>query len=149
VRHGGSTFTVWDVGGQDKLRPLWRSYTRCADGIIFVVDSCKEDRLEEAKLELLKFCRATKGAAAPLLILANKQDLPAALDAAKLEVALGLKDLGPGASWHLQATCAVTGDGLEEGMRALHDMIVRRRKASKNGQPSKARKLQRSHSHVY
>jgi len=152
VRHGGSTFCVWDVGGQDKLRPLWRSYTRCADGIIFVVDSCKEDRLEEAKLELMKFCRANgKQAAVPLLVLANKQDLPAALDAAKLETALGLKELGPATAWHLQPTCAVTGDGLEEGMRALHDMIVRRRKASKSGSSSgqaKARKLQRSHSHV-
>ena len=35
------------------MRPLWRSYTRCTDGIIFVIDSTKEDRMEEAKLELL------------------------------------------------------------------------------------------------
>ena len=27
------TFLVWDVGGQEKLRPLWRSYTRCVHGI--------------------------------------------------------------------------------------------------------------------
>merc|ERR1719376_397169 len=52
IRFNGSSFMVWDVGGQDKLRPLWRSYTRCTDGIIFVVDSCKHDRFEEAKLEL-------------------------------------------------------------------------------------------------
>lgn len=24
----GVSFLVWDVGGQEKLRPLWRSYTR-------------------------------------------------------------------------------------------------------------------------
>lgn len=24
----GAQFLVWDVGGQEKLRPLWRSYTR-------------------------------------------------------------------------------------------------------------------------
>lgn len=24
----GVQFLVWDVGGQEKLRPLWRSYTR-------------------------------------------------------------------------------------------------------------------------
>ena len=77
----GSSFTVWDVGGQDKLRPLWRSYTRCTDGIIFVVDSTKEERLEEAKLELQKICKSTVGSAAgvrnknsiPVLVLANMQ----------------------------------------------------------------------------
>ena len=82
VRLNGSTFTVWDVGGQDKLRPLWRSYTRCTDGIIFVVDSTKEERLEEAKLELQKICKSTvTGTAAgarnknsiPVLVLANMQ----------------------------------------------------------------------------
>ena len=83
VRLNGSTFTVWDVGGQDKLRPLWRSYTRCTDGIIFVVDSTKEERLEEAKLELQKICKSTVGSASaagvrnknsiPVLVLANMQ----------------------------------------------------------------------------
>lgn len=48
------SFIIWDIGGQDKLRPLWRSYTRCTDGIIFVVDSVEEEKLEEAKIELLK-----------------------------------------------------------------------------------------------
>ena len=101
---------MWDVGGQDKLRPLWRSYTRCTDGIIFVVDSTKADRLEEAKLELLKICKNTqKQSQIPLLILANKQDLPVAIDADKIEVLLGLRELGPQVAWHLQPTCAVTG----------------------------------------
>lgn len=27
-RARGQTFLVWDVGGQEKLRPLWKSYTR-------------------------------------------------------------------------------------------------------------------------
>ena len=52
-RINGTSYTVWDVGGQDKLQPLWRSYTCCTDGIIFVIDSTKEDRMEEAKLEWL------------------------------------------------------------------------------------------------
>lgn len=43
-----------DVGGQEKLRPLWRSYTRCTDGIIFVIDSVDLERMEEAKMELMR-----------------------------------------------------------------------------------------------
>ena len=102
---------MWDVGGQDKLRPLWRSYTRCTDGIIFVVDSTRQERLEEAKLELLKICKTVhKQSQIPVLILANKQDLPVALDVEQLETMLGLKELGPTVPWHLQPTCAVTGN---------------------------------------
>ncbi|XP_076545338.1 ADP ribosylation factor-like 4 isoform X2 [Osmia lignaria lignaria] len=73
----GVNFLVWDVGGQEKLRPLWKSYTRCTDGIIFVVDSCDAERLEEAKMELTRTARSPDNAGVPILILANKQDLPA------------------------------------------------------------------------
>merc|ERR1711997_287049 len=38
VEYKNINFTVWDVGGQDRIRPLWRHYYRDADGIIFVVD---------------------------------------------------------------------------------------------------------------
>ena len=161
-RINGSAYAVWDVGGQEKLRPLWRSYTRCTDGIIFVVDSTKEDRLEEAKLELLKICKSSnKAGQIPVLVFANKQDLPSALDETKLEAALGLKELGPGALWHLQPTCAVTGEGLDEGMEVLHSMILQKRRLRKGTStsglikpsstgttaPKTSRKVQRSHSH--
>ena len=32
-------FTVWDVGGQEKLRALWHHYFASAQALIFVVDS--------------------------------------------------------------------------------------------------------------
>ena len=144
IRFNGNTFMVWDVGGQDKLRPLWRSYTRCTDGIIFVVDSCRDDRLEEAKLELLNICKSSSSkrlastsnalqSPVPVLILANKQDLPSAMDVARIERCLGLKEqLGvKGKSWYLQPTCAVTGEGLEEGMAVLTDMINQRKSPPK------------------
>ena len=51
-RSAGLTFLVWDVSGQDKIRPLWRSYTRSTDGIIFVLDSADYRTLDEARLEL-------------------------------------------------------------------------------------------------
>lgn len=76
----GVNFLVWDVGGQEKLRPLWKSYTRCTDGIIFVVDSCDIERLEEAKMELTRTARSPDNAGVPILILANKQDLPGMTD---------------------------------------------------------------------
>ena len=79
----GVNFLVWDVGGQEKLRPLWKSYTRCTDGIIFVVDSCDTERLEEAKMELTRTARSPDNAGVPILILANKQDLPGIINIIK------------------------------------------------------------------
>lgn len=87
----GVNFLVWDVGGQEKLRPLWKSYTRCTDGIIFVVDSCDIERLEEAKMELTRTARSPDNAGVPILILANKQDLPGTIDIVKLIVNYTLK----------------------------------------------------------
>ena len=45
------SFTVWDVGGQDKIRPLWRHYFQNTQGLIFVVDSNDRERVAEASEE--------------------------------------------------------------------------------------------------
>ena len=45
-------FTIWDVGGQEKIRPLWKHYYQGVDALIFVVDSADRDRIEEAASEL-------------------------------------------------------------------------------------------------
>lgn len=37
LEHENANFTVWDVGGQDKLRRLWKHYFPHTHGIIFVV----------------------------------------------------------------------------------------------------------------
>ncbi|TMS35971.1 hypothetical protein L596_003249 [Steinernema carpocapsae] len=75
----GQGFSVWDVGGQEKLRPLWRSYIRHTDAVVFVIDSTDVDRFEEVHVELLNLMRmADLPKHVPILLLANKQDLPLA-----------------------------------------------------------------------
>lgn len=49
-----------------------------------------------------------------LLVFANKQDLPNAMNAAEITDKLGLHSLSR-RSWYIQATCATSGDGLYEG----------------------------------
>ena len=53
----GVSFMIWDVGGQDKVRPLWKSYTRNTDGIVFVVDSVDAERMEEAQSRITTDCK--------------------------------------------------------------------------------------------
>ncbi|XP_042689103.1 ADP-ribosylation factor 5 [Centrocercus urophasianus] len=54
VEYKNICFTVWDVGGQDKIRPLWRHYFQNTQGLIFVVDSNDRERVQESAEELQK-----------------------------------------------------------------------------------------------
>uniref|UniRef100_A0A3B4UR19 ADP-ribosylation factor 4-like n=1 Tax=Seriola dumerili TaxID=41447 RepID=A0A3B4UR19_SERDU len=91
VEYKNISFTVWDVGGQDKIRPLWRHY--------FQNTQLLEDELKDAVL----------------LVFANKQDLPNALSVSELTDKLGLHALR-NKTWHIESTCATQGTGLYEGL---------------------------------
>jgi ADP-ribosylation factor protein 1 len=79
VEYKNIQFTVWDVGGQDKIRPLWRHYFQNTQGIIFVVDSNDRDRVVEAREELQRMLNEDELRDAILLVFANKQDLPVSI----------------------------------------------------------------------
>lgn len=51
VQYKNIVFTVWDVGGQEKLRPLWRHYFNNTDALIYVVDCCDRERIGRAASE--------------------------------------------------------------------------------------------------
>merc|ERR1711950_40900 len=115
VEYKNLSFTVWDVGGQDKIRPLWRHYYQGTNGLIYVVDSNDRDRIEDAREELNKMLNEDEMRDAVLLVYANKQDLPNAMTAAEVTENLGLHNLRH-RQWHTQSACATTGDGLYEGL---------------------------------
>ena len=72
----GVSFTVWDVGGQEKIRQLWRHYYQNCQGLVFVVDSSDRERLPEVKNELFGVLNSIEMLDVPFVLLANKQDLP-------------------------------------------------------------------------
>jgi len=115
VQYKNIHFTVWDVGGQDKIRPLWRHYFQNTQGLIFVVDSIDRDRVNEARDELQRMLKETDLRDANLLVIANKQDLTGAYTTGELSEILGLHALRE-RHWNIQAACATSGDGLYEGL---------------------------------
>jgi len=127
VEYKNISFTVWDVGGQDKIRPLWRHYFQNTQGLIFVVDSNDRERAGEAKEELNRMLNEDELRDAVLLVFANKQDLPNAMNAAELTDKLGLHQI-KNRSWFIQATCATSGDGLYEGLDWLSNDLKKPRK---------------------
>lgn len=122
VEYKNICFTVWDVGGQDKIRPLWAHYFQNTQGLIFVVDSHDKDRICEAKEELMRMLSGDELRDAILLVFANKQDLPNSLNAADITDKLGLHSLR-NRSWYIQSTCATSGEGLYEGIDWLSHQL--------------------------
>jgi len=129
VEYKNISFTVWDVGGQDKIRPLWRHYYQNTQGIIFVVDSNDRERIDDtsgadnsAKEELHRMLAEDELRDAALLVFANKQDLPNAMSVNEVTEKLGLNQLR-NRKWYIQATCATTGDGLYEGLDWLSNTL--------------------------
>jgi ADP-ribosylation factor protein 1 len=122
VEYKNINFTVWDVGGQDKIRPLWRHYFQNTQGLIFVVDSNDRERISEAAEELNKMLNEDELRDAALLVFANKQDLPNAMSVAEITDKLGLHQLRS-RKWYIQSTCATSGDGLYEGLDWLSNVL--------------------------
>ncbi|TNN82475.1 ADP-ribosylation factor 3 [Liparis tanakae] len=91
-------------------------------GLIFVVDSNDRERVNEAREELMRMLAEDELRDAVLLIFANKQDLPNAMNAAELTDKLGLHSLRH-RNWYIQATCATSGDGLYEGLDWLANQL--------------------------
>ncbi|XP_014247311.1 ADP-ribosylation factor 2 [Cimex lectularius] len=125
VEYKNICFTVWDVGGQDKIRPLWRHYFQNTQGLIFVVDSNDRDRLSEAEKELQNMLREDELRDAVLLVFANKQDLPNAMNPSDLTDKLGLNHLR-NRQWYIQSTCATQGHGLCEGLDWLSNELAKK-----------------------
>ena len=116
--------SIWDIGGQDKIRPLWKHYFDSCDGLIFVVDSADTSRIGEAKDELMKLHRASSiRNDVPFLIIANKQDLPTSKGVHDICEGLGCAIMHS-RKWYIQGCCAVNGEGLYEGLTWLRNEMM-------------------------
>uniref|UniRef100_A0A8C5LWF7 ADP-ribosylation factor-like protein 11 n=1 Tax=Leptobrachium leishanense TaxID=445787 RepID=A0A8C5LWF7_9ANUR len=116
--------TIWDVGGQDKLRSNWKEYLEDTDVLIFVIDSSDVSRIPDAACELLAVVKNENMSGVPFLILANKQDVPGALSVKEVAEVLMLEDYEDNA-WEIISCSAYTGEGLAEASHALTRLIKR------------------------
>jgi ADP-ribosylation factor 1/2 len=108
--------TAWDVGGRDKIRPLWRHYFANTQGLIFVIDSNDRERMPEACEELHKMASEDELRGLPILIMANKQDLPNAASVDEIAKLLDRSALDKRMiSWHIQPCSATEKRGISEG----------------------------------
>ncbi|KAK3086375.1 hypothetical protein FSP39_017539 [Pinctada imbricata] len=111
------SLTAWDVGGRDKIRPLYRHYYQNTDALVYVIDSTDRDRIGDAKKEMERSLREDELRDCPLLILANKQDIPSAMKESEIvdKLELHMKCFRE-KKWAIFPTSAKNGDGLYEAL---------------------------------
>lgn len=116
VKHKNISFAVWDCGGQERIRPLWRHYFTGTNALIYVVDSSDLSRLEESKKELMRVITDKELANCLLIVLANKQDVPGAIKPKELIERFELNSLSDTHVWQVMPTIAIDGTGLIEAL---------------------------------
>ncbi|NXR06822.1 ARL11 protein, partial [Semnornis frantzii] len=116
------SFNLWDVGGQVSLRASWTDYLEDISILIFVLDSADTARLPEAVAALEEALSHPSMAGVPVLLLANKQEIPGAMSPTELGERLQQGRLAEH-RWLLQGCSAHTGQGLQEALVSLGELL--------------------------
>ena len=128
IAQNGYMLNVWDVGGQECLRMYWKNYFERTDGILWVIDSTDISRLQDSRRELSEILSEERLASAPLVVFANKQDIPGAWTRDRIMHALQFDELSrPNSRPIYVVSCsAYTGEGILEGLNWLVDTVASR-----------------------
>lgn len=146
INHKNLSLTVWDLGGREKTRPLWRHYYHGTNAIMFVVDSTDSTRMDtdhkyggHARDLLHEILNEDDLKDAVFLVWANKQDLPNALSAEEVAKRLGLDQLLENRIYKVFECVGKTGEGLYDGLNWLSDVL--NGKTHSNGKYSEGEKV--------
>ncbi|KAK3785956.1 hypothetical protein RRG08_038161 [Elysia crispata] len=129
VSVGGLTITCWDLGGRDKIRPLYRHYYSNTQGFVYVIDSADRDRLDIALDELVRYVYLEEESAGTVvMVLANKQDIPGAMTALEIQEALKEKYnfSSTSASAHtvfVRVCSVMTEEGIYDAMNEFSEQL--------------------------
>ena len=123
-QYNNMSFTAFDMSGQGRYRNLWEHYYKDCNGVIFVVDSSDKLRMVVAKDELDQLIshQEIKNKRIPILICANKMDMRDAVSSVKCSSLLELERIKD-KPWHIVATNAITGEGLDAGTTWLAEQL--------------------------
>ncbi|KAL9655058.1 hypothetical protein ABK040_008841 [Willaertia magna] len=122
VQYKKINFTMWDVGGQEAVRTLWKNYYSFVEVVVFVVDSSDRDRVDTAKRELHKILEDELLRDVVVLILANKQDVSDCLTVEELKEKLDVDNIKQ-QKWRILPCCALTADGLYESLEWISTQL--------------------------
>ena len=115
-------FSAFDIGGQKKIRALWHYYYDSCDALIYVIDSSDTERIQEANEELSSVINDDRLRNIPVLVYANKQDLPQAMTPGTIYEKM--KETLRNRNFLVQGCTATTGKGLYDGLDWLSKALT-------------------------
>ena len=125
----GFKLNVWDIGGQSSIRTYWENYYDRTDGLVFVVDSSDDYRLEETTSVFKILLAEPKLSNVPILVFANKQDKNDALQPNEIMEKMDLSSISD-RKWSINACVATTGEGVADGMKWLVETVSKSQEAN-------------------
>ena len=117
--------STWDLSGQEKMRTIWKHYFIDTWAIIFVIDWTDFERLETARDELYFLLADPELKNIPILILANKQDLPEAIGYQDLKEDLAIGEEESKRPIKIQESSALLDTGLDDGFKWLIKILTK------------------------
>ncbi len=116
---------MWDIGGQDKLRGIWKFYIKNCEGLFYVVDSSDKERIELARNELYNLLDFEDMKKIPIIIIANKQDLETSMSLSDIEILMRLSEIQN--PYQIYGSVATTGEGLLKAVGHMTELIKENR----------------------
>ncbi|KAM6952325.1 ADP-ribosylation factor-like protein 9 isoform 1-T1 [Lycodopsis pacificus] len=111
-----------EIGGKEELRPYWEKYMSRALLLVFVVDSSDPKLFPVAKKHLHELLAPEPRL--PLMVLANKQDLPGSCGITDLHAALSLAEVGERRLFLISTYVKRGEKELGSGVRDARDLII-------------------------
>jgi ADP-ribosylation factor related protein 1 len=119
----GQSLVLWDLGGQRGLQSIWDKYYVESHAVIYVVDAADRSRFEDSKAAFESVRSSPHLQGAPLLLMANKQDLEGTVGLSEIADFFGVGRAAEGPPVKVVPVCAYTGMGLRESMEWLVNAI--------------------------
>ncbi|XP_029456945.1 ADP-ribosylation factor-like protein 9 isoform X3 [Rhinatrema bivittatum] len=111
------------VGGGESLRAYWNMYLSRALMLVYVVDAADHARLPVAKTHLHQMIQ--QDSLLPVVVLANKQDLPGAYSITEMHDALALSEIGDDRKLFLIGTHLVKeGSEIPSSLQDARELII-------------------------
>lgn len=122
-----TTINIWDIGGHSNIRGLWKYHYSGKNGIIFVIDSSKKDKIEQSIEEVDKLLREPEIMKNNILVVANKQDLAESVPCDVIEGKLKQTLNGRSSSVRVVPASALSDEGLAKLKTELADFIQKKK----------------------
>ena len=122
IEMGHILIRFFDFSGNKLSRSFWKAYLPTAHAVIWVVDASDKERIKENKRVFRDLIGTESFQKKPIIILANKQDVPHAFEMDSIIEELELNDIHD-RPWKIFSCIAKEGQGLKKPLQWLIHQI--------------------------